>query len=650
MNEQSKIETIKKPDKKENQETQQKIESSEDLSKQILAESEKEADSFKSEEAEDLAQAEARAEKDGLAIDFEDKKALQELNAEADLAKKELAIEIGDGNDNEMNAEVILREIKEFLEKSDNSFESGEAEKISENFLKPYREGKASFQKLFENKKTAPFAAEALRMVFILQDEKKQSGKKQDDIEFIFNDLVNSRVAIDEQLKEDYSENSKNDSDQGKRRYRNNVLYAMSEAIGSINPVIRAEVDSWFGKHAEDLRESGKLFTEHTKNGSSIDMISEYTFSNIISKTRSHKLLNTALELSFENKEEKTVSFSLEELLTFKFSPACYERKKEIATFAASRYGLDSNIVDKWSKTKTFAERDEQGSKIYEESYVRNMKAAERLEQSMPGASEKLFKKFGIANFDRYEPEVLLRQLEMENKDVPYGVVVFPEFDYNGAFFQNKDKLEKMRKQLLEGGHEIRIVEAASQFEMAKRLNGFNKKYAPNGNKIEFLILGGHGTKSSVQLGEDKFIDAYMDEIPPPLPNDNMSDEDYQKAVEEWQKNSENEKKYNSKSRDTIFADDLKEGGGRGIRRAANEWLEKNAPIVFVSCSTGAEGGIAQVVGKELGFNAIGPDRPTNIDSIDVKFNDQGRPVFNVEYANVEKFGKAETMKYASKK
>lgn len=93
-NEQPKIETVEKSKSQENQEAQQKIESPEDLSKQIMNESEKEVNSFKNEGVEELAQAEARAEKDGLTVDSEDKEILQELNKEADVAKKELINEI----------------------------------------------------------------------------------------------------------------------------------------------------------------------------------------------------------------------------------------------------------------------------------------------------------------------------------------------------------------------------------------------------------------------------------------------------------------------------------------------------------------------------------------------------------------------------
>lgn len=88
------IETAKKSKEQENHEASQSVESPEDLRRKITAKSEKETVEFKNECANDLAQAESRAEKDGLSIDDEDKKELQELSKKAEVAREELAGEV----------------------------------------------------------------------------------------------------------------------------------------------------------------------------------------------------------------------------------------------------------------------------------------------------------------------------------------------------------------------------------------------------------------------------------------------------------------------------------------------------------------------------------------------------------------------------
>jgi hypothetical protein len=92
--EQTTIETAK-PEAQENHETPRSIEFPEVLRQQMMSESEKEAGHFESECAGNIAQAEARAEKDELIFEKEDKKTFQELVAEAEAAKAELVAEIG---------------------------------------------------------------------------------------------------------------------------------------------------------------------------------------------------------------------------------------------------------------------------------------------------------------------------------------------------------------------------------------------------------------------------------------------------------------------------------------------------------------------------------------------------------------------------
>jgi len=87
-------ETIKKPEAQENHEVPRSVENPEELRQQMTSEAEKQTGQFKQECTDDLLRVEERAEKDGLLIDGEDKKALENLGTEAEATKKELEFEI----------------------------------------------------------------------------------------------------------------------------------------------------------------------------------------------------------------------------------------------------------------------------------------------------------------------------------------------------------------------------------------------------------------------------------------------------------------------------------------------------------------------------------------------------------------------------
>ncbi|MFA6973388.1 MAG: hypothetical protein WC238_01435 [Parcubacteria group bacterium] len=100
-------EVIKKPETQEALEGSQSVESPEELRQQMLDEAEKEITSFKKEGDGHLVQVEARAEKDGLAIDGDDKEALQILDKEAEVAKAELEAEIAPTKSQPEKANIV---------------------------------------------------------------------------------------------------------------------------------------------------------------------------------------------------------------------------------------------------------------------------------------------------------------------------------------------------------------------------------------------------------------------------------------------------------------------------------------------------------------------------------------------------------------
>ncbi|MFZ1626572.1 MAG: hypothetical protein WAT81_02085 [Candidatus Moraniibacteriota bacterium] len=292
-----------------------------------------------------------------------------------------------------------------------------------------------------------------------------------------------------------------------------------------------------------------------------------------------------------------------------------FERRHEqLVRSLVSQYGIDADIVRKWKESMICISL-EQGK--YEYSYEKNWNVVKSLEAKRKGSAAALYEEYGIANFGRYETDMLLHQLEVEDQDSPYGVTIYPEADHNGAFLQNGKQLYDASLQLRVGGFETRIVEAGSQRELARRLLRLHKKYSPAGNKFSFAIVGGHGSPNSVALGNEKEL------TPPPFPSPDKSDEERERELEQWR---------NSLSTDTgsFVTDDLLRG--EGIQRALKEWFEEGAPKVLISCSTGADGGIAEKASLQASGEVIAPKIPTNVQKIDVSFDANGKPVFSVEY------------------
>lgn len=223
-----------------------------------------------------------------------------------------------------------------------------------------------------------------------------------------------------------------------------------------------------------------------------------------------------------------------------------------------------------------------------------NFKAIKEIEKKKKGGCEFLHKEFGISDFGRYPPELLLKQIEeAESKENPYGVVIFPRDDWNGAFYADADVFRKLDKQL-DGEFSLRFFECESKADIARALIKSNKRYNPpdgSGHKISLLILGGHGSEKRINFGGDE----------------------------------------HPSERHYLTADDLM---GGGVKKAG-QFFEENPTIILSSCSTGAEGGIGQELSKRFGAKVIAPKEPTALTGIYASKNrGQDKFRFNAEYSS----------------
>lgn len=230
-------------------------------------------------------------------------------------------------------------------------------------------------------------------------------------------------------------------------------------------------------------------------------------------------------------------------------------------------------------------------------SIQRNLKAILALEREQPGVVAVLYNNFGICNFGRYPEEMLLAQArDINDKKKPYGVIIYPLTDDNAAFFGHKEIFKKTFQQT-QGIYNMRIVEANSKLDVARSLVRLDTLYGDT-QKISFTILGGHGSKDKIQLGNN-------------IPSQVISVEDLKESQQK-----------------------IKEGKKSGISRVKKFFIS-HAPIVLVSCHTGKEGGPAEHLSQTYETKTTGPSDATWLKAISVKKEDN-LPVIEIEYLKTE--------------
>lgn len=225
-----------------------------------------------------------------------------------------------------------------------------------------------------------------------------------------------------------------------------------------------------------------------------------------------------------------------------------------------------------------------------------NMSVIYSLEKTKPGTAKQLFEKFGIENFGRYPFELLSQQTEeAANIEKPFGIILYPKTDHNGAFYSERRKFLDFINELMPDGmrfadrYATRVVECESKIDIAKMLIRLNRAYG----KLSFAIIGGHGATDSIEFGEN----------------------DAGKVDQRHQ----------------LTIDDL---SGQGLQRTGSFFAE-GAPLVLLSCSTGAREGIGQQLSQALGVTVLAPDKETTPRSIKPIETESGLR-FDVEFDKAE--------------
>ncbi|MBI2595419.1 hypothetical protein HYW46_01645 [Candidatus Daviesbacteria bacterium] len=231
-----------------------------------------------------------------------------------------------------------------------------------------------------------------------------------------------------------------------------------------------------------------------------------------------------------------------------------------------------------------------------------NIKIITDLESYKPGLAQFLNYEFGISNFSRYPVELLKRMFEeYENTELPYGIALYPKTDHNGAFYQNWEILNHLNKDI-KGNFAFRIFEVGSEYKILKALKKLNFLYGKR-HKISFAIVAGHGLKGSIQFGKNP-------------------------------------------KHGFITIEDLLQRKRRFLM--AKTMFENDAPVVFISCNTGLEEGLAENTTTLMLLDTHAPEETTNIKLLQTLiFEERGNRKKHIRLSPL--FQKGATISYSAK-
>ena len=245
-----------------------------------------------------------------------------------------------------------------------------------------------------------------------------------------------------------------------------------------------------------------------------------------------------------------------------------------------SQYGVDGeDLLDWW------ASGPELNPKEYPFCFSNaNLGTLQSLENYRPGSVSLLYNEFGIRDFGRYGSaeitDLIIRQCEqIDDKQEPYGLVLSPKHDHLDAlnFISYAGVYNELAELSEKGLCNISFAEVDSSLSAIRMVNKFRKKYG----KMSFMVLEAHGTEMSIQLAEDEFIEI----------------------------------------------GDILSRGAASLLDAFTE----DATIILNSCSTGAKGGIGEMMAKQ-GIRVIAPNIPTALHTIHAKVDENGKLILDAVY------------------
>ena len=231
-------------------------------------------------------------------------------------------------------------------------------------------------------------------------------------------------------------------------------------------------------------------------------------------------------------------------------------------------------------------------------AYLRHLYTIREIEAKEEGGAWLLNERFGIQHFGRYPHELLFEQLEhADDAEVPYGVILTPERDHNGAFMGRIHEKAAVHDSADNLGLHTRVIEVGSLMDLARRLLALEKIYGEE--RIEFGYVEGHGEPGSIQLGD--------------------------------------------RPRDLVTSEVLGQASDR-----CSLFFKQGAPLMLESCSTGARRGVASALSSKLGTEVTAPTKPSyGIPNLALTRDDTGTLRFQGKH-NFQTGERGATVRYKS--
>ena len=235
-----------------------------------------------------------------------------------------------------------------------------------------------------------------------------------------------------------------------------------------------------------------------------------------------------------------------------------------------SKYGID--ISTQLNECKNFQSKKEsfETSQLILKCIHKNLTLINDPRCGPEGVSI-LLSRYGLQKLYRYPIEVLIRQIETHEQQIPYGVVITADSDWNGAFALGKN-ISDLASQLEMHGYTLRLTEVSSKRDIARQLLYLDQTYGTN--KIAFTVFQAHGTQSLMRLsdGEEVTLSDFTEE-------------------------------------------------NTGVKRVSS-FFKAGAYTVLSSCSTGIADGVANTISDFYGSKVIGPDFSSSTSKIQLTFDD----------------------------